>query len=163
MSVVAAKVYDNKIVIAADSILCSGYSKRTTNFTKIVKINDMIIGAVGSAEEASLMWHYVRTHKPESAEERDILAFIVDFVKYKNDIVNNTKVENDYLLCFEGHLFHIEGLFVCEIKDYSAIGAGRDFATAALYLGHTPSEAVHAACKLSCWVSEPIIEYEMKR
>ena len=48
---------------------------------------------------------------------------------------------------------HIE-----EINDYAAIGAGRDYAYAALYLGHEPKEAVKVACDLSCYVSEPIIE-----
>lgn len=51
-------------------------------------------------------------------------------------------------------------MFVCQIKDYVAIGAGDDFATAALYLGHTPREAVEVACNLSCYVAGPIVEYE---
>lgn len=161
MSVVTTKVYNNGITIAADSIICYGDSKRTTNFAKIVKINDIIIGSVGYTEESSLMWHYIRTHNLESAEERDVLAYIVEFAKYKNSVVGNAQIENEYLLAYKGHVFQICGLFVCEIKDYFAIGAGRDFATAALYLGHTPYEAVEVACKLSCWVSEPIIEYRM--
>ena len=50
MSVVAAKVYKEKIVMAADSILVYGDTKINKNFSKIVKINDMIMGAVGSAQ-----------------------------------------------------------------------------------------------------------------
>lgn len=109
------------------------------------------------------MWHYIRTHNLESAEERDVLAYIVEFAKYKNSVMGSAQIENEYLLAYKGHVFQICGLFVCEIKDYFAIGAGRDFATAALYLGHTPHEAVEVACKLSCWVSEPIVEYRMAR
>ena len=54
-------------------------------------------------------------------------------------------------------------MFVHEISDYIAIGAGEQFANAALYLGHTPKEAVKVACDLSCYVSEPIIEYSMRK
>ena len=48
-------------------------------------------------------------------------------------------------------------MHVEEIDDFAAIGAGRDYAYAALYLGATPKEAVEVACELSCYVSEPIV------
>jgi hypothetical protein len=54
-------------------------------------------------------------------------------------------------------------MFINEIKDFAAVGAGEDFANAALYLGHSPEEAVKVACELCCFVSEPIIKYKMKR
>ena len=163
MSVVAAKVYDDKIVLAADSILCYGDTKLTKNFSKLVKINDIIIGAVGSAQEASVMWHFVRTHEPRSPELKDILDYVVEFSKWKDDIGLERKIDNEYLMAFRGHLYSIDGLFVNEIKDFSAIGAGMDYALAALYLDHTPKQAVKVACKLSCWVAEPIEQYEMAR
>lgn len=58
--------------------------------------------------------------------------------------------------------FYLESEFP-ELFDYGAIGAGEDFATAALYLGHHPKEAVKVACDLSCYVCEPIIEYKMAK
>ena len=48
MSVVAARVYLNRVEIAADSILVFGASKRTDNFTKLVKEGDLIIGGCGN-------------------------------------------------------------------------------------------------------------------
>ena len=162
MSVVAVKKYDNKIVISADSIMVRGYSKDTRgNFSKINSINDMIVGSSGYAEETSLMWHYARTHKPDSATEKDILNFIVEFANWKRGITGESNILNNYLIVFDGHVFEIENMFVYEIQDYESIGAGRDFANAALYLGHSPKEAVAVACELSCYVAEPIIEYQM--
>ena len=161
MSVIAAKVYNDKVVMAADSIIVTGWSKRNNNFSKIVEINNMIMGSTGYCQECSIMWHYMQTHKPASSLEKDILAFMVEFAKWKNNITNNNNVENSYLMIYQGHLFEINGLFVHEISDYVAVGAGEDFATAALHLGHTPREAVKVACDLSCLVSEPIIEYSM--
>ena len=61
MSVVAAKVFEDKVVMAADSILVKGWSKRNSNFAKITGINGMIVGGVGYAQEISLMWHYICT------------------------------------------------------------------------------------------------------
>ena len=162
MSVVAAKIYNNKIYMATDSILVYGSSKSTNgNFAKINYINDMIVGGCGYAEEISLLWHYMRTHKPESATEKDILDYFVEFSKWEKDYSGNGSITNTYLLAYQGHLFEIEHMFVYEIKDYVAIGAGRDFANAALYLGHSPKKAVKVACELSCYVAEPVIQYEM--
>ena len=44
MSVIAAKVYDKEVIMAADSILVKGSSKRNSNFTKILKINVALYG-----------------------------------------------------------------------------------------------------------------------
>lgn len=162
MSVIAAKVYNDKIVMAADSIITNGWSKRTNNFSKIVEINGMIAGATGTAQEASLMWHYMQTHKPASPSEKDMLTFIVEFAQWKSSIAGSD-VANSYLFAYQGHLFEIESMLVCEVSDYAAIGAGEDYANTALHLGHAPHEAVKVACELCCFVCEPIVEYSMKR
>lgn len=164
MSVIAAKVYDDHVKIAADSIIVRGYfSKRVNNFTKLIKKNGMIIGSTGSCEEASFMWNYMGTHKPKSATEEDVLAFLIEFAEYKNKIGAGSKIENSYLLVFKGRLFHISNMFVQEIEDYIAVGAGEDFSNAAMYLGHDPEKAVKTACELCCFVSEPIISYTQNR
>lgn len=163
MSVVAAKVYSDKVIIAADSILAKGWSKRNTGFAKIVSINGMIVGGCGNAQEVSLLWRYMQTHQPETATEKDVLNFVVEFAKWKRELVSDSSVENSYLMAYEGKLFYIASMFVYEVKDYIAIGAGEDFATTALHLGSTPREAVKVACDLSCYVCEPVVEYEMLR
>ena len=162
MSVVAARVYTDRIVIAADSIIVSGRSKKPNNkFVKLNKINNMIVGGYGSAEEQSLMWRYMNTHQPESAAEKDILTFIIEFSKWKSDLIGNNQINNVYLIAYQGHLFQVENMFVSEIQEYTAIGAGEDYSKTALYLGHSPKEAVKTDCDLCCFVSEPIIEFSM--
>lgn len=163
MSVVAAKVYEKEIIMAADSIIVKGWSKRNSNFAKIAEINDMIIGGCGSAQEVSLMWHYMQTHKPASPSVKDVLTFIIEFAQWKNNMGAGSSVDNEYLFIYQGHLFEIQNMLVHEVFDYVAVGAGEDFANAALYLGHSPSEAVKVACDLSCYVCEPIIEYKMAK
>lgn len=163
LSVVAGRVYTDKIVMAADSILVNGWSKKNENFAKIVNINGMIVGAAGDAEEASIFWRYMQSHKPETASEKDVLEFMVEFGKWKTEFTGSSNINNSYLMAYQGHLYEMVGLFVHEISNYEAVGAGQDFANAALYLGHTPREAVKVACDLCCFVSEPVVEYEMSR
>lgn len=98
MSVVAAKVLEDKVVMAADSILVKGCSKRNSNFAKIAGINGMIVGGVGYAQEISLMWHYMQTHKPASPTEKDVLSFIVELNNLSKE--PQTFLPLPDLLCF---------------------------------------------------------------
>lgn len=163
MSVVCGKVCRDKIVMCADSIVVRGWSKEPTNknFTKMDRINGMIIGGVGYAQETSLLYQFAKTHQPLEATDRSVLDFIVEFCKYQSGLTNCFGINNDYLIAFQGKLFSVENMFVREIKDYFSIGAGADFSNSALFLGHTPQEAVKTACALSCMVAEPLIVEEM--
>lgn len=164
MSVVAARVYKDKIVMAADSIVVRGWSKRTDHdIVKINDINGMIVGSTGYAQELSLMWQYMTTHKPAAATEKDVLAFVVEFSRWKRELIGNGSVDNTYLMAYDGHLFQIQDMLVYEVSEWSAVGAGEDFANAVLYLGNSPRDAVKVACELSCFVAEPIIEYSMQK
>lgn len=164
MSVVAARVYKDKIVMAADSIVVRGWSKRTDHdIVKINEINGMIVGGTGYAQELSLMWQYMTTHKPATATEKDVLTFVVEFSRWKRELIGDGGVNNTYLMAYDGHLFQIEDMLVYEVSEYSAVGAGQDFANAVLYMGNSPKEAVKVACELSCFVAEPIIEYAMQK
>lgn len=103
----------------------------------------------------------MQTHRPAEATEKSILEFIIEFSTWKNNQISSSTVDNTYLMAYDGKLFYINNMFVYEISEYQAIGAGEDFANAALYLGHSPREAVKVACDLSCMVAEPILELTM--
>ena len=159
MSVVVAKVYADRIEMASDSIAVRGWSKVNNAANKIIKMmkyNDMIIGGCGTAEEASLLFHYMKTHTIDNVDERGILDFIIEFKKWKNDLTGNNSMSNDYILAYKGKCFGISGMLVFPIEDHYAIGAGEDFAQGALFMGASPREAVKAACELSAMVCEPV-------
>lgn len=160
MSVVSAKVYSDKIIMAADSIVTYyGENKDTRgDFLKMRKINDVLIGTAGSATEASLMWHYMSTHNPFGATEKDVLEYLIEFSRWKKDLTGDCDVNNEYLIAFNGKLFRAHGIFVIEIRDFASVGHGMFYSNAAMYLGHTPREAVKVACEMDCFVAEPIIE-----
>lgn len=82
MSVVCARKYEDKITMAADSILCQGDMKRTKgDVVKLRSINGMGIGGCGMAQEISLMFRFADTHLPSSATEAGMQDFIVEFSK----------------------------------------------------------------------------------
>lgn len=162
MSVIAVKVHEDRLEVAADSIVVKGYSKRTDQLSKLVEVNNMIIGGVGTAEDNSLMFRYAQTHRPASSTEQDVLAFIAEFSIWKKDYGSAT-ISNAYIILYDGKAWCVEGMLVYEIKTFDAIGAGCDFAAAALFLQHDAVEAVRVACHLSCYVAEPIISFVMMK
>lgn len=161
MSVIAVKVNKDKIEFAADSIVMRGSTKRD-NIVKLAEINQMIIGEVGSAEEGSLLFVFAQTHSPLQNTEKAVRDFFFEFGKWKNELHLGFASENDYLFGYKGKAFRVTNLFVQEVKDYEAYGAGRDYALSALYLNHSAKEAVKVACELSCYVSEPIVTLSME-
>lgn len=168
MSVVAVKKDLTKISISADSILMSSQtnlnspgSPNQKSFTKIFSINKMIIGVVGDAEDCGLMAIFAETHNPKVPDIDSVTKFIVEFRKFKQELGGNVNSCSDFILCYQGHVFDIQGLMAMEIKTYFAIGAGEEYAMAALYLGHSTEEAVEVTCDLCCYVDKPIITYTM--
>ena len=165
MSVVAVRKTDKKIKIAADSISGCGWTRmeKTIKKAKLFKVNGIIAGGVGLASENLLLENFCLTHQPHEATEREVLNFFIEFNNYLKDL-GLSKYTNAFILCFKGKAFLIyEDMYVNEINEYAAIGAGEDFALAALYLGHSAKEAVKTACELSAFVAEPIVEFEMEK
>lgn len=166
MSVVAAKIYNDQISMAADSIIVRGWNRNDgerLKITKMCKTNGMIIGSCGGAQECSIFQVFCSNHKPEAAKIKDIISFMIEFKKWAKDLSlevssEEKKIENQYLIAFDSTLWYVDGLNVIEIKDYYAIGAGEEYALTALHLGKNTIESVKVACEMSCYVSEPIIE-----
>lgn len=156
MSVIAVKVASDRIRIAADSILIKDDLKKT-NFKKLFKFKDIIVAGCGSAEELSLFFKFAEEFTPASCDINGIRHYMKSFSDVLEDYYNDRKINNDYIIIYKGHVYEVEGMLVQEITDYTAIGEGEAYALAALYLGHDVIDAVEAACKFSCFVSEPIV------
>ena len=163
MSVVACKVYKDKYVIAADSIIVRGWTQskgQNHNYVKLKEVNDIIIGSTGTAEESSLLFLYAMNTRPAGSDENSILAFMGDFSKWKNDRTGSSSIDNSYILAYKDKVYNIEGWFINEITQYEAIGAGMDYALAALHLGKTAEEAVETGIELSAMCESPVIRIE---
>lgn len=156
MSVVAVKVTNKKITIGADSIIAFGWTQEKDKLAKLEEVNGMIIGSVGVAQEGALFRVFCRTRKPRAADVESIVDFMSDFQDWLKNKIDDSTIENGYILVFDKKVFNIEGFYVKEVTDYTAIGAGMDFALAALYLGNSVEESIKAACHLSVYCEEPV-------
>ncbi len=163
MSVVAVKVEKDKITIGADSILVSGWTQEKDKLAKLNKVNDMIIGDVGDAQEGALFLMYCKTRKPREASVEALVEFMSEFQDWMAKKVDITKLENQYVIVLDNKAFMMEGFFIKEVTDYTAIGAGMDYSLAALYLGNSVKESIKAACHLSIYCEEPINIMEIKK
>jgi ATP-dependent protease HslVU (ClpYQ) peptidase subunit len=164
MSVVAIRVTDKEIVVGADSILVShGTTQEKDKFAKLNRVNDIIIGDVGSAQEGGLFLMFCRTRKPREASIEAIIEFMSEFQDWMRNKTDESKLTNEYILVIDKKAFLVEGFFVKEIVDYTAIGAGMDFALSALYLGNSVEESIKAACHLSVYCEEPINLMEVNK
>ncbi|WP_165073305.1 hypothetical protein [Paludisphaera rhizosphaerae] len=156
MSVIACRVYADRIEMAADSILVSGWSQRTdAKHTKLVKVRDVVVGSCGLASESGLMQLFLMTHRPKFADVDSVLEFMGEFATWKGKRINDSTTTNQYILAFDGKAFVTQEYFVDEVVNYYAIGAGQDFATAVLHLGGNPSDAVDTAIALSVFCAAP--------
>lgn len=164
MSVVACKVHPDRIELAADSILVSGWSQRTDGkMTKLAKVRDVVVGSSGLASDVGLMQLYLRTTRPKFADVDCVLEFVGEFADWKRKRTGDATNQNQYILAFDGKAFVTQEYFVDEVENYYAIGAGQDFATAALYLGRSAVAAVQAAVALSPYCEFPIVTQTVRK
>ena len=163
MSVVAVKVTKNKITIGADSILVSGWTQEKDKLAKLNKTNGMVIGDCGDAEEGALFLLFCKTRKPREASVDAIVEFMSEFQDWMNNKTGESKLSNQYILIIEKKAFMIEGFFIKEVTDYTAIGAGADFALPCLALGHDVEVAIEMACHFSIYCEKPVNLLEVKK
>jgi hypothetical protein len=160
MSVVACKILENGYEMASDSICVCGWTQsrgENQNFSKLFEVNNIVIGGVGKAQDNSLMQLFLQTHGISNPDEKSILEFIAEFSLWKKEKTDDAFIENEYLIGYQGKVFQIHKWMISEVKTYTAIGAGMDFALASLYLGHSTKKAVETAIELSIYCENPII------
>ena len=159
MSVVAVKIYEKTITMSADSIIVHGEVDKTpVGRGKIFEVNDMLIGTCGMASEGIHMALFAENHTPLAMNDRELTKWMYEFAEWKSrEFGTEKKLDNQYIIAYKNKAFYCSGNYVGEVTDFFAIGAGEKYANAALYLGHSPAEAVKVACALSCYVDEPII------
>ncbi|MBT3413458.1 MAG: hypothetical protein HN736_18910 [Anaerolineae bacterium] len=158
MSIVACKILKDGYEIAADSISVRGstQTKNNTNRSKLVEVNNMVIGSVGLAEESSLLQIFAKTHQPAAATEEGILEFWSEFSGWKKKRTDKSNIENSYFIGLDGVVFYVNHWLITSVKSYEAIGAGMDFALAALHLGHSAEDAIETAIELSIYCEAPV-------
>ena len=162
MSVVAAKVFPDRIEIASDSILIKDDLKKT-NFKKMLSTPTITVGGCGNAEELQLFFTFVSNNAPDDGTSKGVLDYMKQFANWKAQYTNDDTIKNCYLIITDHKLYEVDEMFVQKIDDYTAIGEGEPYALAALHLGHSVEAAVHTACDLCCFVAPPVSKYTVMK
>lgn len=167
MTVLVVKNYKNRIELCADSGVFYGYSgSKEENSTKIFQVNNITFMSTGYVSEKNFLELFCSTRKPESNKVLDILRFFSDFRKWMISEFNccfekDEIIKNNYFFYFDGIIYRItSNLTIKEIKEgeFDSDGAGYREARTALYLGHSPKEAVRICIKLNCWTAGKVQE-----
>lgn len=130
MTVVA---WDGKMLAADRRTVNSGLIGITT---KIHRIGDLLVGTSGPITSGEAMIEWVR-------KGRDAASFPASQVDPKGDWAPTLVIEADGAILLYDNL-----IFPTRFQQrFHAIGSGRDFAMAAMHLGHSAAEAVAVACE----------------
>ncbi|HPJ86729.1 MAG TPA: hypothetical protein PLU55_01310 [Candidatus Pacearchaeota archaeon] len=163
MSVGCVKIYEDKIVLGTDSIIVYGGSQEKKKDAKIKKIDENFgFVSTGVVKEIEFFFIFCKTHKPSHNTIEGIIDYFFEFSIWKKKKIDDDKIENTYIIVYEGKSYYFYDYDVTPINDYSAIGAGWQYATTSLYLGHDVEEAIKTACELSIYCELPsnIIEFK---
>lgn len=159
MSVVATRIYDDRIEIASDSQITFGMTMQQALDVKLFHTDlGVTVGGVGTMQEISLLRIFLKTHIPSAPTEEAVTDLIHRFRMWLNEHAEPSDDwdDNQYHLIFEGHAFSVQRYNVREILTFDAIGAGMDYALTALYLDRSPEEACRLACDLNIYCSLPV-------
>lgn len=169
MSVVAIKIYKDRIELGSDSQVSSYYMykddvQKRYGIGKIVKENDVYLGGVGDLSEISLAKLFLKKTKPGGSREDDILEWLVSFYEYCRSKNGDFRPFNQWIMVFKDRAFLIYPDFsIFSISDYEAIGCGMSEAKPILAIGRDIREAIAMACKLDLYCNKPIKIYSIPK
>lgn len=166
MTVIACRVNENTgdIEIASDSQTTLGQtiSIENTNWSKLFESeNGIVVGCAGLVQEALLLKLYLKKHKPLDNSEDGIVDFFDGFYTHLSDRTNEYTRKTIYIFLMDGKAYEVYDYCITQIKSYTAIGSGMEYALAAMYLGNSAEKAVETATALNIYCEMPIIKFKM--
>ncbi|CAL2056024.1 hypothetical protein [Tenacibaculum sp. 190524A05c] len=159
MTVIAFRRKKNNFEIASDSQISFGQRKmpmynNTTNdsslecYGKMFQVNGTTIGCAGILSQITLLQVFCKEQLPESNEAHSIILWLVDFMKYLSDktLFKSENMNFKGLMIKEDRCFFFSNnLDVAEVKEFDAIGSGKDYAIGAMQMGADVEKAVEVA------------------
>lgn len=171
MSVIAVRKYKEKIVLAGDlqtswgdSKLVDAKNQMFLDPSKLWKHNGLVVGGAGYVSVSTMFRIFTKTRKPTTCSVEGILEFLVEFVEWAKKKDTNFKLENHFIIIYEGKIFQTIEYEVREVPEYNAVGSGMFLALGAMYKGADPEEAVEVAKQfdLFCSGSTDVITVPLK-
>lgn len=163
MTIIVAKKYKDKIVVASDKQVTHDWHMKSP-FSKIIKIDNMIIGGAGAGAGCQMMQLFCLENKLKSCGETDVLMFFKKFISYATEFDKEyRKDSNDWLIAFNEEILKVSsGVFIYKDLEVASIGSGSEIALGAVHAGFEPVEAVRLASKLTVYCGEGVDSYEIE-
>jgi ATP-dependent protease HslVU (ClpYQ) peptidase subunit len=150
VTVIAAKVYDDKIVMSCDSMATRGYHHRKSGFPeKIIEGQDFLAGVCGDASVMSLLMMFAKNHPIGEGGVARVVEWCAEFLEFAKNKTDSWGGDASLVLAHRTGLFIIDGWIPLAVKDWCAHGSGYQHAEAALYLGHDTEKAVDVAVNMA--------------
>lgn len=160
MTVIVAVKTDDRIIFAHDSLATSGdriINDNNMTLSKLWQQNNLTVAHSGQCVFDTVMRIFAKTHVPKSACEDGMVEFLIEYVNLCQSKYSIGIPTSSFLIAFQDQLFRVYGgIDVYKVEKFDAIGAGADFAQAALLLGKTAKEAAEVSCQLSNYCAPPV-------
>lgn len=176
MSTVAVKILDDIIELACDNQVTYGNQKCDFNLMpeegfnslgKIFSFNQISFGCTGHLTIINLFKLYLKENPLDTkkADRLYIYQYMKGFIeKFMNETIKVEKPEFACIIIFNNIVVKSD-LFasVHVIKNYDAIGSGREFALGALATGVTVETAIKAAGKHDMYTNKEVKIIKVKK
>ena len=151
MSIVVAVQKNDRIVMAADTLVCFGddvvIPSANASVPKIQRLGSVVIGGTGWAVYDDIFRDYLHDKPaPELADERSIFTFFMNLWKVLHEnyaFVNDQAADKDtpfgeldatFLITNRKGIFKVSSdMGITKFNQYYAVGSGSDYALGALY------------------------------
>ncbi|MBK68003.1 MAG: hypothetical protein CMP22_07740 [Rickettsiales bacterium] len=161
MTVVAVKKQNGIVSIASDDATTSGYTTISNadnkSFTKLKQIGKYTIAGSGLTSITSLLFMYAKTHLIRENSEEGVLDWFKGFLDWRKEKTGEYGISsNNFIIVWDNKIYEFQDFQVTEIRENYAIGSGRDFALAAMYMGASAKKAVECAINFDSYCSAPV-------
>lgn len=165
MSVVAVKRYDDKIVIASDSICMRGTQKiQMCKLVKSDKHKHLVAGFVGEGRFVEFGKDYVKNVVPKGNEFKDITAYIdglIDMIQEFFGLENAVEIYEGFsiILVFNDRIWSADMGCIAEVPEgHYSIGAAMIETDTLMHIGKSPKEAIEIATEINTAIALPVHE-----
>lgn len=163
MSVVAVKVFKDGYDISADSQTTTDGRIETGYPHKLFKINGIILGSCGTCEDSFLLKTFANNNRIKSESESKVFDFMSDFYKWKKEkTTEELDITNHFIVGMKKKFFAVYQWFIYQVKEFEAIGSGKDYALSALRLGKSTHEATELACNMDVYCGLPVNTFKIR-
>lgn len=176
MTTIIARQFEDRVVIAADSLVTASRKYIHPKMAKITERGSYLIAGAGESAACDIAQHIWEPPKPSALDRKDLYHFVITKVvpslklcfkenDYKWDDKDDDETKFAFLIAIGGEVFDIADDFaVClDVDGYYGIGSGSSLAVGALKAGVSMAQALSIAADKDPYTAPPFIFFEQQK